>query len=255
MEVAAAVRPLALDITPRVCNLVRTPAGAWNMSKLRDLVGRGVRLIVTDVPGTSGTAPAEIPAETFQETEPAPPPPDAAASHVPANVESFSAVYEEAGIALEAHGYGIDKVAEMLGSKHIAAMAREVKAASVLAALEAAGVPLKDVIQDAVRRDRALDGFEMAKGREVEEVRKQGESRIAAIESEIQSFLKEKNAELEGLKRASEDAKQAFRKLQGRKRQEEERLFDVVSHFVAGSENPVTTSGSRPPSPTKPDPA
>jgi pimeloyl-ACP methyl ester carboxylesterase len=228
------------------------------MSKLKDLVGRGVRLIVTDVPGTSETTPAELPAEAFAEPPEPAPPPAATTSQVPADVDSFSAVYEEAGIALEAHGYGIDKVAEMLGSKHLASMAREVKAASVLAALEAASVPLKDVIQDAVRRDRALDAFEMAKGREVEELRKQGESRIAAIESEIQSFLKEKNAELEGLKRASEDAKQAFRKLQARKRQEEERLFDVVSHFVAGSENPVTTSGSRPtspPPPTKPGPA
>jgi hypothetical protein len=225
------------------------------MSKLKDLVGRGVRLIVADVPEHAETAPAELPPETF--AEPATPPePAPAASQVPADVESFSAVYEEAGIALEPHGYGIDKVAEMLGSRHIAAMAREVKAASVLAALDAAGVPLKDVIQDAVRRDRALDAFEIAKGREVEELRKQGESRIAAIESEIQAFLKEKNAELEGLKHASEGAKEAFRKLQARKRQEEERLFDIVSHFVAGSENPVTTSGKSPASPpTKPGPA
>jgi hypothetical protein len=228
------------------------------MSKLKDLVGRGVRLIVADVPGTSETTPAELPAEAFAEPEAEPAPAPAHRSEVPADVESFSAVYEEAGIALAAHGYGVDKVAEMLGSKHLSAMAREVKAASVLAALEAAGVPLKDVIQDGVRRDRALDAFEMAKGREVEELRTQGESRIHAIESEIQDFLKAKNKELEGLKQASEEAKQAFRKLQARKRREEERLFDVISHFVSGSENPVTTSGTpRPasPPPSKPGPA
>jgi hypothetical protein len=227
------------------------------MSKLKDLVGRGVRLIVTDVPA-SETAPAELPPEAFAEppAEAETASPSTPLSQVSADVDSFSAVYEEAGIAPAAHGYGIDKVAEMLGSKHLSSMAREVKAASVLAALEAAGVPLKDVIQDAVRRDRALDAFEMAKGREVEELRKDGESRIAAIESEIQSFLKAKNAELEGLKVASEQAKQAFRKLQARKRQEEDRLYDVISHFVAGSDNPVTTSGSRPASPpTKPGPA
>ncbi len=187
------------------------------MSKLKDLVGRGVRLIVTDVPGTSET-PAEMPAEAFAEAEaePAPAPAPASRSEVPADVESFAAVYEEAGIAVAPHGYGIDKVAEMLASKHLSAMAREVKAASVLAALEAAGVSLKDVIQDAVRRDRALDAFEMAKGRAVEELRTQGESRIRAIESEIQEFLKSKNTELEGLKAASEEAKQAFRKLQAK---------------------------------------
>jgi Skp family chaperone for outer membrane proteins len=137
-------------------------------------------------------------------------------------------------------------------------MAREVKAASVLAALEAAKVPLRDVIQDSVRRDRALDAFETAKEREVEELRAQGQARIKAIEDEIQSFLQAKNAELEDLKRATEGAGQAFRKLQARKRHEEERLFDVVSHFVAGSENPVTTStANRPasPPPSKPGPA
>lgn len=226
------------------------------MSKLKDLVGRGVRLIVADVPSSSETAPAELPAEAFVEVEAAPAPPPR--SEVPAGVETFSAVYEEAGIALAPHGYGIDKVAEMLGSKHLAQMAREVKAASVLAALEAAKVPLKDVIQDAVRRDKALDAFEAAKGSEVEELRAQGEARIKAIEDEIQAFLKAKNAELEGLKRASEEAGQAFRKLQARKRREEERLFDVISHFVSGSDNPVTAStGAKPasPPPSKPGPA
>ncbi len=223
------------------------------MSKLKDLVSRGVRLIVTDVP-SSETAPAELPAEAFVEAEA--PPPRAPRSEVPADVESFAAVYEEAGIALADHGYGIDKVAEMLGSKHLSPMAREVKAASVLAALEAAKVPLRDVIQDAVRRDRALDAFEAAKEREVQELRAQGQARIKAIEDEMQSFLQAKNAELEDLKRASEGAGQAFRKLQARKRGEEERLFDVVSYFVSGSDNPVTTS-NRPtsPPPSKSGPA
>jgi hypothetical protein len=225
------------------------------MSKLKDLVGRGVRLIVADVPSSSDTAPPELPAEAFVEAE-APPAP-APRSEVRADVESFAEVYAEAGIALADHGYGVDKVAEMLGSKHLSAMAREVKAASVLAALEAAKVPLKDVIQDGVRRDKALDAFEAAKSQEVEELRAQGEARIKAIEGEIQAFLKSKNAELEGLKLASEEAGQAFRKLQGRKRREEERLFDVVAHFVSGADNPVTTSGPKPasPPPTKPGPA
>jgi len=41
----------------------------------------------------------------------------------------------------------------MLGSKRLASMGREVKAAAVLAALEAASVPIRDVIKDAVLRD------------------------------------------------------------------------------------------------------
>ena len=39
-------------------------------------------------------------------------------------------------------------------------MPRDVKKSSVLVALEAVGAPLQDVIQDAMKRDQALDAFE-----------------------------------------------------------------------------------------------
>ena len=129
------------------------------MSKLKDLVSRGVRLIVTDAPGTEAaegeTAPAEreleIPGEAFEAAEPR----RVTRSEVPADVKDFAAVYAEAGIEPPVHGYGIDKAAEMLDSKRLSNLGREVKAAAVLAAIEAAGVPLRDVIQDAVKRDKA----------------------------------------------------------------------------------------------------
>src|SRR5215468_617518 len=109
-----------------------------DMSKLSDLVNKGVRLIVTDA--AEGEAPEvprekEIPAEAFEA-----PPPRAARSAVPSTVEDFGAVYAEAGIAPPPHGYGIDKVAEMLESKRLAPLGKEVKATAVLAALEAAQV-------------------------------------------------------------------------------------------------------------------
>jgi hypothetical protein len=213
------------------------------MSKLKSLVSRGVRLIVADVPEDSAPPPdapgpeREFPPETF-EVEPR----RVTRSEVAADVQDFSAVYEEAGIALPEHGYGIDRVAEMLQSKHLAPLGREVKAASVLAALEAAKVPMRDVIQDAVLRDRALDAFEAAKGREVQELHARTETRTQAIQEEIAAFLKERNTELEALKRDEEAANQAFLALQARKRTEEQRLVDLVGHFLAGGENPITTA-------------
>src|SRR5688572_20714558 len=104
-----------------------------HVSKLRELMGRGVRLIVTDTAeGSAGTSSAEreIPPEAF-----AAEPRAVTASAVPSSVEDFTAVYDEAGIALPPHGYGVDKVAEMLGSKRLASLGREVKAAAVMAAL------------------------------------------------------------------------------------------------------------------------
>jgi hypothetical protein len=225
------------------------------MGKLTDLVNKGVRLIVTDTEAAadpSEPAPErEIPPAAFEDVAP----PRVARSSVAAGVQSFEAVYEEAGIALPEHKYGVDKVAEMLESKRLAALGREVKATAVLAALEAAHVSIRDVIQDAVLRDKALDDFEAAKEQEVQELKGKSEARIAAIKDEIDALLREKNAEIEGLKKAAEDAERAFLELQAKKRKEEDRLQEVVSHFIEGADNPITTArrAASPPAPPKPD--
>lgn len=220
------------------------------MSKLKDLVSRGVRLIVTDQPENGGEGAAEgaplpereIPAEAFLAAEPR----RITRSEVPADVVDFAAVYAEAGIELPPHGYGIDKVAEMLEGKRLQTLSREVRATAVMAAIEAAGVPLRDVIQDAVKRDKALDAFEAAKGREIQELHARTETRAEAIKTEMDAFLKEKNAELEALKAAEEAANRSFLELQTRKTREEDRLASLVGHFLEGGDNPITTSAKAP---------
>lgn len=172
------------------------------------------------------------------------PPKAVEVSAVPADVADFGAVYEEAGIELPLHGYGVDKVGEMLASPRLSSLNREVRAAAVLAALEAATVEPADVIQDAVRRDKALDAFEAAKRHELDALHATAETRIGAIKEEIETILREKNAEMEGLKKAREDAERAFADLATRKRREEERLHDVVAHFIDGRDNPVTTAAN-----------
>ena len=228
------------------------------MSKLKDLVSRGVRLIVADEAqsgeGTGESAPEpaerEIPAEAFEAAEPR----RITRSEVPATVVDFGAVYAEAGIELPPHGYGIDKVAEMLEGKRLQTLSREVRATAVMAAIEAAGVPLRDVIQDAVKRDKALDAFEAAKGREIQELHARTETRVEAIRSEMDAFLKERNTELEALKAAEESANRAFIELQTRKRREEDRLASLVGHFLEGGDNPITTSAKAPASGPAPAP-
>jgi hypothetical protein len=218
------------------------------MSRLKDLVSKGVRLIVAD---DQADAPAatprerEIPAEAFEEAAAAP---AVIPSAVPADVADFGAVYQEAGVELPAHGYGVDKVAEMLQSKRLATLGREVKATAVMAALEAAGAPVREVIQDGVRRDAALDAFEQAKEAELRELQQRSQQRVQAIKDEIDGFLQAKNAEIEELKQASEAAEKAFAGLQGKKRKEEERIHEVVAHFIEGAENPITTTRAAAPS-------
>ncbi len=213
------------------------------MSRIRDFMQKGVRLIVAET--KDGEAPGPevgraIPAEALEPPEP----PPTESSAVPANVESFSPVYAEAGVEAPAHGYGVDKVSEMLENKRLGTLSREVKATAVLTALEAAGVTIEDVIKDAVRRDQALDAFEAAKKTELETLKTQGAQRIQALEEEIQQFLRSKNAEIDGIKEATDEAVQAFSALQVRKQREEERLHAIVAHFVNPIENPVTKTGA-----------
>jgi hypothetical protein len=224
------------------------------MSKLSNLVNKGVRLIVADSeeaqPETEAEAPVEraprarTPRELPAEALVAEPPKSVQRSQLAADVVDFSAVYAEAGIELPLHGYGVDKVGEMLENKRLATMAREVKATAVLAALEAAGVELKDVIQDAVRRDKSLDAFLSGKSGEVQELRKRSEARIQAVREEIEAFLRTKNTEIESLKDAVESASQALAKLDEKKRREEERLFAILGHFVEAATNPITRSAA-----------
>ncbi|HVR70639.1 MAG TPA: hypothetical protein VMT87_07310 [Vicinamibacteria bacterium] len=218
------------------------------MSRLRELVGRGVRLIVTDageVPADAAPAERDIPPEAF-----AAEPRAVEVSSVPASVEDFAAVYGEAGIELPPHGYGVNKVAEMLASRRLAPLGREVKAAAVMAALEAASVPLREVLQDAVLRDKALDSFEAAKEKELHELRASNQTRIESLKAEMEGLLRKINVEIEKLKRESDEAAQAFSRLQERKRQEESRMQDVVSHFIEGGDNPVSLG----PAPAAPRP-
>jgi hypothetical protein len=233
------------------------------MGKLTDLLSKGARLIVTDDSGTPAAEAAEpAPAREHEREIPPdlvdlPPPRQVKQSAVSAAVEDFAAVYQEAGIEAPAHGYGIDKVAEMLESKRLAPLAREVKATAVMAALEAAGAPIRDAIQDAVLRDKALDAFETAKERELTESRARGEARIKELTSEMDALLKKINAEIERLKQEAEAAAKAFAEMQVRKRREEERLRELVAHFIEGGDNPITTSPLRgavspPPPPPKP---
>lgn len=229
------------------------------MGKLSELVNKGVKLIVAD-------AEEEASAQT-QESPPPPPrqreiPADALGaepprrvehSEVSASVADFGKVYGEAGIEPPAHGYGIDKVAEMLENKRFATLGREAKATAVMVALEAASVPIRDVIQDAVCRDKALDAFEADKQREVREIQTKNQARIQDLNRQLEELIQKINAEVEGLKRSSEEATRAFAELQTRKREEEDRLHSVVSHFIEGADNPITTSQSPPP--PKPGPA
>jgi hypothetical protein len=177
------------------------------------------------------------------------PRPRAEESHAPSEPRSphwrakadadFRSIYAEAGITTPAHGYGVEKVSAMLANSHLASRPLDVRATAALAALEAAQVPLRDVIDDAVLRHKALAAFEAAKALELQATRTRSRSRIEALQEQVRVFLAARNGEIDTLNRAVQAARQQLAQLQARKQREEDRLLRVVTHFAAPRPTPA----------------
>jgi hypothetical protein len=94
---------------------------------------------------------------------------DTRLSTVRGDLSPLEDIYRGAGIVAPRMGYSITKVVEMLRSDHLRGLGDEVKRASVLMALSAAGVPLSDVLQDAAQRQAAVAAYEVEQRNKFEE--------------------------------------------------------------------------------------
>jgi hypothetical protein len=69
-------------------------------------------------------------------------------------------IYIAAGIVSPRRGYTIKKVMEMLHSEHLSALSKEMRRASVMMALDAAGISVEEVLRDAQVRLEAIKSYE-----------------------------------------------------------------------------------------------
>jgi hypothetical protein len=171
----------------------------------------------------------------------------AAATAPGGQVPSFDEIYRAAGIAAPAHGYSAYKVLEIVSSPELAPLDAKAKAQAIAGFLKmnpGGAVPLRDVIQDAVKRDQALDRFEDFLRQRLQERAQKAEQEGARLQSEIDALLQQKREAQEKGRLAVEEETRRFAEWQARKRIEERKLYDAVAPFV--ETNPVSL-GSEPP--------
>src|SRR5277367_2946622 len=152
---------------------------------------------------------------------------------------SFEEIYRSAEIPEAPHGYSILRVAQMMESEHIRSLPSDVKRSSVLVGLEAAEVNIKDVIQDAIYRDRALDGYERVQQRALEELESAKTAENAKIQAEIDRYVTEQRTKIQENNDAITREKERVTGWRLKKQQEEKKIAETVGYFV--SENPITT--------------
>jgi DNA-binding transcriptional MerR regulator len=164
------------------------------------------------------------------------------------NPTSFAEIYAAAEIHPPAHGFTIEKVGDMLRSEHIRTLPRDVKRSSVLVALEAVGAPIQDVIQDAMKRDQALDTFESVQERALNQLEAQKTQENQQIQAEIDRVVAEQRSRIQANSDAIAKEKERFFAWRLKKQEEEQKIADSVSYFVEN--NPIVGGHAAPPAST-----
>ena len=204
--------------------------------------------VVTDRPeAPAGAAPKAQPGEgPKRAAELVPEPvPETTFTEPVGDPTVFEEIYAAARIVTPPHGYSILKVAEMLGSEHLRDLAPDVKRKSILVALDAAGVGIDSIVEDAVHRDRALDTYQNVLEKSLSELRTQSEAENRRLEAEIEQQLAQMRSRMQENSRRVQEEEAAFTSWRARKLEEENRIAEAVSHFV--SENPISTARTNDP--------
>jgi hypothetical protein len=195
------------------------------------------------VPGSPGRPPSvdEIlagiaPLEPIDEKD-LPAPPEGGGVGIP----DFPDIYRSAGITEPRHGYTAHKVAEILSSDDFAGLDGKAKAAALAGFLKmnpSGPVPLADVVQDAVRRDQALDKFEQFLRTKLQGRQAEIEKENAKLQAEIDELTLQNREKMELNRQGLAQERSKIERWQTAKRIEERKLYDAVSPFVDG--NPIT---------------
>ena len=140
-------------------------------------------------------------------------------------------VYLAAGV-MQPPGRGVRKVIEMLRSEHIRNASRDMKRSAVLMALEAGGITVEQVHQDARSRQIALDAYEVEQKKlaEAQWARKAEENK--KIQEDLERVQAHYMARISRNLEAVAQEQSIFRNWQTMKQQELQRMNDAVELCV-----------------------
>jgi hypothetical protein len=162
-------------------------------------------------------------------------------SDPPDRLLSYEDIYHAAGIMSPRSGYDIRKVVEMLNSERIRNLSKDIQHASVLVALDAAGASTDELLQDATRRQQALNAYEDAQRKQFEEFEARKTQENAQIESEMQRISAHYAERIQQNKEEVIQHKEALHNWQMAKQHESQRISEVME--LCGKK-PTPTTGS-----------
>jgi hypothetical protein len=130
--------------------------------------------------------------------------------------------------------YTILKVAQMLRSEHMRALPGQVKRAAILVALQAAGVKVADVIDDALQRSEALANAERAREKALREFELRKEEANRKVQAMVQSLVAEYDARIQRTKEEVSAERDKLAEWRRMKAEEEQKIADALSYVMNG---------------------
>jgi hypothetical protein len=228
-EMAAAIPPEAAPSKPSP-KMAPVPPPPSMSADIRDLLG--------GIPEPPMIDERKLPPETGEEG---------------GDIPDFPAIYRAAGVIDPAHGYSAYKVLEIFASPGFAALDTRARAAALTGFLNmnpSGPVPITDIVQDAVRRDQALDKFEEFLRAKIAARSEQIDKENAQLQAEIDEVTRRNREKMEANRAAVETEQARLSRWLTTKRAEERKLFEAVNPFV--EQNPISTADT--PRPAAPAP-
>ncbi len=145
---------------------------------------------------------------------------------------SFEAIYQAFGIKEPANGFTVYRAEELLKSSHLKGASAEIRRSALMVALEALRIPAEDVIQDAVKRDKALTQFEKIEERRLREMEQKKSEENKRLQEEMERIFNEIREKMEDNNNSVKEARDKFQSWQEDKEKEEQRLSGVLQYFV-----------------------
>jgi len=141
---------------------------------------------------------------------------------------SYEDIYHAAGLVGSRSGYGIPKVSEMLNSERIRDLSKDIKRASVLMALDVAGVATEELLQDAQRRQHALNSYEDGQRKQLEEFETRKTQENARLQAEMERVAAHYGERIQRNRDQVAREKEALHNWQMAKQHEMQRIGEVI---------------------------
>jgi cell division septum initiation protein DivIVA len=156
-------------------------------------------------------------------------------SPVTAKLSSFDEIYHKSAFkaATSTAAWDILKVADMVNNGHLHGLSPAAKHSALMMALEAAGVAVEDMLQDAVQRQRVLNDYEDAQRKRLDDFESAKQLDKERLTAEMDAICAQYRMRIASGEQEIERERGLFRDWHERKEREQRRISEAASACVS----------------------